>query len=417
MKNLFLLLVFSTLFISCSKDADDTAPDLQDFTVTINVDPDYSFSQFTQSLYAFLSDQNGNILDSGELQIGQSLTLNFEGEPSSVYDLSYMYYANIDFAGEELYTLITFSDIDSGEYLIGPRPTLENSNDEIYLNFINTGYPSEVTSSTSGAGNFGPENGGYYNYRGNLAASPTSDFYITLKSPNDQFDRYFWQRDIPEGSVFNIDYATLPEIQNSVNVQIPSNTIYGFGLEGIKGTNGIRHSIRQGNYPDGHTSLSIPVANNIFDGFLFRLSFGDANFRYFNEMRTATIPTTVAAPEISFTVNNQSPANFNMITSGEAAIYNIIFRGSNTNETVSVAHSIYGEVAPEVAFSKENLRLSIQQTYQELNGFETLPLGSISLMHYSELNSYKDILKFRIQGKVYEIPENGFYEGVSKQFD
>jgi hypothetical protein len=96
----------------------------------------------------------------------------------------------------------------------------------------------------------------------------------------------------------------------------------------------------------------------------------------------------------------------------------VIFRGSNTNETVFVAHRIYGEVVPEIAFSKENLRMNIQQTDPDLTGFETLPLGSVSLTYYNTLsNSYKDILKNRIEGKVNIIPLNMYYEGVSKQFD
>jgi hypothetical protein len=419
MKNLFSFLVLSAVFISCSKDADDTDSGLQDFTVILYVDPDYRISEFTQSIHAFLSDQNGNILDSGELQLGQSLTLNFTGEPTALYDLSYVYYANIDIVGEELYTLITFSDIDSGEYFIGPSQTIENTNDEIYLNLNNTGYPCEMTSNNAGAGTFGPENGGYYIFRGNLRGSPSSDFYVSFKSPNDQYDRFFWREDVTEGSEYNIEYSTLPEIQNIVDVQIPANDRSGFNLEGLisNDTNHIAHSIRRGNFINGNASLSIPVPSNIFDGYLFRLSFGDDNFQYSKNMHTATIPNVVEIPALSFTVNNQSPQHFNMTTNGSAIIYDVIFRGANANETVFVAHQIYGEVLPEVSFSKETLRMNIQQTYPHLTGFETLPLGTVSLTHYSEINSYKDILQYKIQGKVYEIQEGGFYEGVYKQFD
>ncbi|MBK5215021.1 MAG: hypothetical protein JJE55_15350 [Flavobacteriaceae bacterium] len=420
MKNMFLLLVLSAVLFSCSKDADDTDSGLQNFTVVLNVDPNYRFSEFTKSFHAFLSDQNGTILDSAEMQIGQSATLKFTGEPSTVYDLSYMYYANVDIVGEEFYTLITFTNIKNGVYTIGPSPCIENTHDEIYINLDNTGYPCEVTSSTSNSGTFGPENGGYYKFRGNLAASPISDIYVSFKSPNDQFDRYFWRQAVPEGSVFNIDYNTLPEIQNIVNVQSPSNTIFGFGLEGLVNddNNEIHHSIREGNYSSGNASLSIPVPTNVFDSYIFRLSFGNDNFQYFRKLRTTTIPNNVAVPGQSFIVNNQSPANFSMTINGNAILYDVIFRGTNASETISVAHQVYGEVATEVSFSKENLRKNIQATYSDLTGFETLPLGSVTLTNFSFINSYKDVLRYKIQGRDYVMPElNGFYEGTSKQFD
>ncbi|AFL81918.1 hypothetical protein Aeqsu_2460 [Aequorivita sublithincola DSM 14238] len=419
MKKIFLLLVLSAVMFSCSKDADDTDSGLQDFTVTINVDPDYHFSKFTKSLTAFLSDQNGTIVASGELQTGQTVTLKFAGAPSAIYDLSYMKYDFLDFVGEDYFSLTTFSAIEQGNYTICARPIIENSNDEIYINIENTGYPCLVTSSTSSSGTYGPENGGYYNFRSNLQDSPKSDFYVSFKSPNDQFDRYFWQRDIPEGTTFNLDYNTLPEVKNIVSVQSPSNTIFNYALEGLPTgqTKNTFQPIREGNYPGGIASLSIPVPTNIFDSYLFRISFGNDNFQYFKDIHSATIPTFTQEPNLSFMVNNESASTFNMTINGDAAMYNVIFRGSDATETVFMSHAIYGEVASEVTFSKENLRINIQQSYPKLSNFETLLLGTVSLTNYSTLSSYKDILKYRIQGKAYEIPINGLYEGVSKQFD
>ena len=419
MKNIFFLLIYSVLLYGCSNDADDTDTGLQDFTVIVNIDCNHSFGEFTQSVYAFLSDQDGVILDSAELKIGETTTLNFSGNSSSEYDLSYMKYADLDFMGEKFYTLTTFTNIDAGEYTIDPSQFIENSYDEISINLANTGYPCEVTSSNPGRGTFGPENGGYYNFSGNLVDTPTSDFYISFKSPNDQFERYFWQEDIAEGSVFNMDYNTLPEITSIVSVQTPSNDIYNFRLEGLMNFDiqNMRHSIREGNYPNGLSSISIPLPLNIFDNYLFDISFGNNDFQYFKKLHTSTIPSIIEVPELTFTVNNSSEANFNMTANGDAIIYDVIFRGSNSNETVSVAHQINGEVTSEINFSKRNLRMNIQQTYPEITGFETLPLGSVSMMHYSAINSYKDILKYRIQGKAYIMTENGSNEGVSKQFD
>ena len=419
MKKIIILIFISTLIVACSKDADDTGSELQDFTVIINVDPNHYIGEFHISTYAFLSDESGTILDSGEIRLGETTTLSFSGEPSMKYDLSYMRFNDISIIDQKTFDLLTLTDIEQGTYNIGADPSTESTFDEIYLNLSNTGYPCEHTSSTPGTGTFGPENGGYYNYRGNLEGSPASDFYISFKSPNDQFDRYFFGENITEGAVFDLDYTTLLEIQNSVDVQIPSSTIYNFGLEGlINGdANNIHHGIREGNYPSGNTSLSIPVPINIFDNYLLRLSFGDNDFQYFKSLHTEIIPNIVDPPELSFTVNNPSPENFNFSTTGNAIVYDVIFRGGNSNETVFVSHGIFGEAAPEVSFSKEVLRKNIQQNYPDITGFETLPLGSVSLTHYSAINTYNEILKNRIEGKNYEVPIGEFYEGVSKLFD
>src|SRR5690606_9377519 len=163
--------------------------------------------------------------------------------------------------------------------------------------------------------------------------------------------------------------------------------------------------------------LSTSAPSNVFDDFLFSVHFRNDNTGYSKQLRTTSIPEQINAPTLNFTVNNQSQQNFNMATTGEATIYDVTYRAGNTDETLFYSHSIYGEVLPEVIFSKENLRLNIQQAYPDLVEFVTLPLGDVNLTYYSQ-NSYIDILKYKIQGDYYEIPEtNGFIDAISKQFD
>jgi len=415
MKKIFFLLVLSLILFSCSKNADE----IQDFTVHLNVDRFNNFGNDNISIRAFLSDENGTILANGELKKGQLTTLSFSKDPSAHFDLSYMRYdVNTDL-GTELYSLVTFTDIEAGTYYLSTSSFYGNSYDEISLKLNNTGYPLEVISTPSWEGDSGQQNGGYFNFNSNLVGSPTSDFYASFKSPNDQFVRYYWGESIPQGSVFNIDYTTLPEITNPINTQVPSSNFSYFSVEGIKNNdvNNIHHSIAYGNFAEGNTSISTSVPPNIFDKYLFNLNYSTNNIWYSKKLLTNTIPEEINIPEFDFTINNPSPQKFNMSTTGEATIYKIGFKSENNNGRDFLFHSVYGEVAPEVSFSKENLRINILQTYQELTGFETSTLDTAALVYYSLTNAYKDILKYEITGKRYEIPAiNGFIDGYSKRF-
>src|SRR5690606_37130106 len=154
--------------------------------------------------------------------------------------------------------------------------------------------------------------------------------------PIDQFERYFWQRDISEGSVFNIDYNSLPAITNIINTQIPSNDYSYFSVEGLRNDdeNNIHHPIALGNFAGGNTSLSTSAPSNVFDDFLFSVHFRNDNTGYSKQLRTTSIPEQINAPTLNFTVNNQSQQNFNMATTGQATIYDVTYRAGNTDETL-----------------------------------------------------------------------------------
>jgi hypothetical protein len=416
MKKIFFFLVLSVTLFSCSKDADET----QNFTVHLNVDRFNNIGNNNASTRAFLSDENGTILDSGDLKKGQLTTLSFSKDPSAHFDLSYMRYDIDNDLGIELYSLVTFTNIEAGTYYLSQSLFCENSQDEITLKLNNTGYPLEVISTPTLEGDGGPQNGGYFNFSSNLIGSPTSDFYVSFKSPNDQFVRYYWGESIPEGSVFNIDYNTLPEITNPVNTQIPSNSFSFFSVEGLKNNDisNIHHSIAYGNFAGGNTSLSTSAPPNVFDNYIFNVYYHNNNIEYSKQLLTNNIPEGINTPAFDFTINNPSPQNFNMSTTGEATIYKVGFKAENSNGRDFLFHNIYGEVTSEVSFSKENLRMNIQQSYQDLTGFETLSLDTASLVYYNLTNAYKDILKFEITGKRYEIPAvNGFIDSFSKRFE
>ena len=120
MKKLLLLLFFSVLIFGCSNDNDDSSPQLQEFTITLNVDANHSFGSNVVSALAFLSDQYGEILDSGDLIQGQTTALSANADPASIYDLSYVIYKYQIGFNEKTYSIKTFSNVKNGLYNLGP---------------------------------------------------------------------------------------------------------------------------------------------------------------------------------------------------------------------------------------------------------------------------------------------------------
>ncbi len=419
MKKSILLLFFVGLFFGCSKDADDSDQQFQEFTVTLNIDPNHSFGTFAESARAFLSDQDGEIVASEDLQPGQTTTLTTNADPTSIFDLTYVIYKYYGVVNEKVYSIETFSNVQQGTYNLGPKKIMEDTNDEIYIHLSNTGYPCEAVATSAGYGTFGPENGGYLNWQANLVGSPTSDYYAAFKSPNDQFNRYVWLEDVAEGSSFNIDYTTLPEIQNLVTTAVPANDYAYFQLFGLveNDANKISHSIGYDNFSNGIASFTNAVPQNVFDQYLLELTYRDGSTTNFNQLRTSAIPTQVTIPPLDLTVNNPSPQSFNMNLVGDGILYNVSFVNENASGSIFVGHFIYGAVAPEVSFSKENLRLNVQAEYPDLSQFETVTLRDATVTRYSALNTYNDILTYQIERKRFVVPDlNGFFEGIIKDF-
>lgn len=419
MKKSILLLFFVGLFFGCSKDADDSDQQFQEFTVTLNVDPNHSFGTFAESARAFLSDQDGEIVASEDLQPGQTTTLTTNADPTSIFDLTYVIYKYYGVVNEKVYSIETFSNVQQGTYNLGPKKIIEDTNDEIYIHLSNTGYPCEAVATSAGYGTFGPENGGYLNWQANLVGSPTSDFYMAFKSPNDQFNRYVWLEDVAEGSILNIDYTTLPEIQNIVITDLPDNDNIGFQLFGLveNDANQIHHSVAYGNFVNGTSSLTSAVPQNVFDQYLMEVSYRNGSTHYFNQYRTSSIPSEISAASVDLTINNPSPQSFNMNLVGDGILYKVSFTNINASGSIFVGHFIYGEAAPEVSFSKENLRLNVQAEYPDLSQFATVVLRDAAVTRYSALNSYNDILMYQIERERFKVSDiNGFVEEITKDF-
>lgn len=405
--------------MGCSNDKDDSFQQLQDFTITLNVDANHSFGNFPQSAKAFLSDQDGEILASGDLLPGQTTILMASVEDASILDLTYLIYNyNNDF-NVKVYSMETFTNVQQGTYNLGPKNEIEDTYDEIYIHLTNTGYPCEAVATPSGQGTFGPENGGYFNWQANLVGSPKSDFYMAFKSPNDPLNHYLWLEDVTEGAIFNMDYNTLPKIQNTVNTALPANDNVGYQIFGLveNDANNIHHLVADGNFINGTASLTSAVPQNVFDQFLTEISYSNANNHFFHQSRTSSIPTEIPATTLNLTVNNPSPQNFNMDLVGNGILYNASFTNANAAGSLFFTNSIYGEAAPTVSFSKENLRLNIQALYPELSQFPTVSLRAASVSKYSAINSYQDILAYKIERQRFEVPDlNGSFEQITKDF-
>jgi hypothetical protein len=102
---------------------------------------------------------------------------------------------------------------------------------------------------------------------------------------------------------------------------------------------------------------------------------------------------------------------------GDGILYKVSFTNINASGSIFVGHFIYGEAAPEVSFSKENLRLNVQAEYPDLSQFATVVLRDAAVTRYSALNSYNDILMYQIERERFKVSDiNGFVEEITKDF-
>ena len=65
-------------------------------------------------------------------------------------------------------------------------------------------------------------NGGTHVLSGTLLTSP-GDYYVSLKKPEEQFARYIWIDGSTGNGTIDVDFESLPMIDQTVEVNFPSN--------------------------------------------------------------------------------------------------------------------------------------------------------------------------------------------------
>ncbi|RMA64864.1 hypothetical protein [Ulvibacter antarcticus] len=418
MKKSIPLLFLAVFLVQCSKDKDDVHEQLQDFTLTLNYEAGHEIGDTEHvQARAFLSDQSGNIVNEAEINVGPPTVLNAQIDPSEILDLTIVY--EVLASGDvKFIDLLTYKDVVQETYNLEKR-VHDFTNDGFYLNMTNTGSSCDWENIPPGAFECGTENGGYLNYRSNLPVSPISDYFISFKRLGDSVFKYFWQEDVQEGSVFNVDYSTLPEISNLESITLPDNDGGSFILNGFLDTS-LHDITQQISYQFSNTSigtLTVPVPLNLFDMYKIRMRYSLGDYSYTKTENRVDIPSSLEAPSFDFAVVNPNLDQFSMTTTGVADWYLAsTFYSSNANGLHST-HLIYGEAAPEITFSIENLRLNIQSFFPNLALVPSYPLDAISLFNYSSINAYEDILRYKIERKSY-VPSsvNEYSEGVTRDY-
>ncbi|MCB0453014.1 MAG: hypothetical protein KDC94_09040, partial [Aequorivita sp.] len=202
-----------------------------------------------------------------------------------------------------------------------------------------------------------------------------------------------------------------------LRIDIPDNENIGFQLCGMVGSSQNQHPLAYGNLVNGASTLFVAVPQDIFNQYVLELQYRNGNDTNFFTSKTSAIPSVVQPSELNILVNDPSPQNFKMQLEGDGILYNVIFGNANASGTLFVFHSIYGQAASEVTFSKENLRLNIQQQYPDLSQMETVLAERASISSYSELNGYNDILNYLISREDYGGSNmNGSIEVLTKEF-
>jgi hypothetical protein len=282
------LLVFclTLFFISCSSDSTEPEPEIDQQTddeVVVeeeheeNQTEPFSFSVLIKGNYLnenfngtlFLSNENGEIILKRELLNNFNNNISIEIASNKLYDISILLERNTQFNTES--EIHTFTNVSSGEYVIDSME--KNGNGDTFNLFLsNTGFEGgsprlEIVNFSSSGGRHSSSNGGTYEADIELENYP-SNFYGVYIGSTETLPRYFHKNLIERNNNFEIDFQTMPFVENKINYIFPPEPssgqaeIYGF-YEG----NGSRKK-ELVYYPTGTTPFELYYPDNIFDNFL-----------------------------------------------------------------------------------------------------------------------------------------------------
>lgn len=275
-----LLLFFLLLFLSCSSDstesdiADTTSNDVavnpgnstdgsENTTEILSVSILVSGEYFNDTRFGmlFLSDAFGNVIAGITLNNNSDNMLEIEVDSSAEYDMTLFTQELTQF--NTIFDIHTFTDVSSGAFLLEEQPGNGNG-DTFSLSITKTGYPLEsINISTEGV-SLSTENGGSYQNNIGLSNYP-GNLYAAFQSPQENMPRYYFGTGIERSSIVELDYLTLPFIENKIVVDVPRGNYSGASFSGFVANNGKREKVYLGEV--GRLNKELYFPDGIFENY------------------------------------------------------------------------------------------------------------------------------------------------------
>lgn len=394
-----ILLIFAITFISCSNDAMETiSPEIvvddiidegnelseeEVELLTFNIQIEDGFLNGFDTGNVYLSNDLGEIIEYKEIVNNSTILIEIERLPNVKYDLT------VEKKSNNYIDIDTFTDISSGNFILESKGQFENSED-VNVSLNNTGFPWEKINFESGALSLNASNGGSAKWNTNLNLF-SGTIYLAGLSPNEIQPRYFFEQDVLNGSNIDVDYLTLPFVENSVQIEFPSEADYTIvSLKGFRAYNNLREMKNVDDSELSNDTYFFP--NNIFDNYELNalLVFNDESQRQF-EITKYGIPTSESFELPNFEANliSNRLSDFKLETNSEYDFSTVTYSFFNLNIGLQVSYEIHSEPKNQLIFSKDGLMNNILNSTENISSSE-LNYISVVLLRNNELSGKYD---------------------------
>lgn len=324
------------------------------FSFSVQVNGSY-FNDFTIGKL-YLSNSEGEIIAWEDLINNEKSSIELELDGDSEYDITF--YKESVFEGRTNVDINTFIDVSSAEYSLTAAEMLNGNGDNFIVNFFDTGFPLEEINFFTRGVTASPANGGNYELDANLPNYPGS-FYAAFLSPDDSSPRYYFGQDIDRNSSFQVDFKSLPFVENSINVEYPTGVdFFRVRLNGFYDyLDGVR-LIR--NVDESEISMSqLVYPNGIFDNYVLDASlvFGTTSqIRYQLQHFGMPESTSFTLPDLQGQILNSEMDAFNLTSNSAFHFGNVYYSFFDRDQNNSFyTFNVYKKGMGDISFSKKEL--------------------------------------------------------------
>jgi len=385
----FFVVVF--LFQNCSSEKDEPNPEPLGL-VTVHRDANHDAGL---SVWIFVSDDNGDILDATPIQPDSTITLTAKTPPDFV-NVTIYYEPNVSVMNHDFYT---WANVPRGEEIIIKNPShsslppvkgtatinIQNCNPfDFFVMSDGIGYSQaecEINPPISAVIDLRRESARVLVDSHNPAGEPV----------------YGWIDNVTNGGTYTVDYNDLTPYPKTVTIQPAASIAIEIDARNTADPEPGYRMFNTG-YPrnSGESAAKFGYVDGFEDYRLWGYSTKDMttyyHYTYF-EVYGASIPLQITLPQNSFTVSTSSIADFTFNYSSTST-FSIHFwrKGTNNQSTNWIVYSDKSAIPPFKKLPEEFTALYPSISLNDLKYYQS------SFMKYEDGYSYKQFRENTIAG-------------------